>query len=70
MLVDLRTYKVAKNFIKDAKSFMKSIDGALKTLHPFSHYKPVSNIIAELRNNKSILLAHLSTAEKIVKGEK
>jgi hypothetical protein len=66
MLVNLRSYKMAKEFSKDAKDIMKVLELTQKALAHFNHYKPVKAILVEVTNQKGILAAHLATAEKIL----
>jgi hypothetical protein len=65
-IVNLKSYRLAKEFSKDAKDIMKVLDLTEKALAHFSHYKPVKAILSELRNQKGILSAHQATAEKIL----
>ena len=69
MLVNLKSYKLAKEFDKDAKTMLKVIDLTQRSLVHFRHYKPIKAILAELTNQKGILEAHLSTAQKILSKE-
>lgn len=67
MLIPLKDYKIAKKFKEDSKEIMKVIDLSLKALSHFKYYTPVKKIINELTDQKSILQAHLNTAEKVLK---
>lgn len=66
MVVDLKNYKVAKQFNSDAKVILKIVDLAIRGFQPFSHYKPVGEILSVLKSNKSILEAHAVTASKML----
>ena len=67
MLIPLKDYKIAKKFKEDSVEIMKVIDLSLKALTFYKYYTPVKKIINELTNQKSILQAHLNTAEKVLK---
>ena len=69
MLVNLKSYRLAKEFSKDAKDIMKVLDLTEKALAHFSHYKPVKSVLSELRNQKGILSAHQAVAAKILNKE-
>lgn len=69
-VTSLKEYKISKNLVKDCKNIFKVIDLATRALTPYNKYKPVGTILTELKNNKSLLEAHLNTANKILKGDK
>jgi hypothetical protein len=66
-VVKLHDFKVAKKFKEDSKEIMKVIDLSLRALTLYKYYTPVKKIINELTDQKSILQAHLNTAEKVLK---
>lgn len=69
-VINLKSYKVAKEYAKDSEEFLKVIDLSIRALSFYNKYKPVSSILYSLKDNKAILEAHLNTAKKIIKSSK
>jgi len=65
-LINLKSYRLAKEFEKDSKDMLKVIDLTQRGLVIFRHYKPIKAILAVLTDQKAILQAHLVTANKIL----
>lgn len=66
MVTNLNNFRLAKKYKKDSVDFLKVIDLSIRGLTPFKVYIPVKKILLELHDQKAILMAHLSTAEKIL----
>ena len=66
MLINLRSWKLAKTFTEDSKSILKVLDLTERSLTLFKHYKPIKAILLEISNQKVILESHLLTAKKIL----
>jgi hypothetical protein len=67
MLYDFNRYKLAKEYQEDCKTILKIVNLSITGLDRYKRYKPVAEILTELRNNKAILEAHLHTAKKVLK---
>lgn len=65
-VVKLRDYKVARQFKADSTEILKVLDLATRALTIYKHYVPCKKIIAEMNNQKAILNAHLTTANKLL----
>ena len=70
VVVNLKNYKVAKQFLSDYAVVEKLLLLSIQGLSKFKHYKPINQAIHELRNALLIMQAHQKTAEKIVSGGK
>lgn len=66
MIVKINDYKIAKQFSVDVENIMKAINLTSKALSYYQHYKPVKKILNTLIDEKAILEAHLSTAQKLL----
>lgn len=70
-VVKIREYKVAKQFKSDSVEILRVLDLATKALTFYKHYVPCKKVMAEMNNQKAILMAHLTTADKLLaKGKK
>jgi hypothetical protein len=66
VVVNLQNYKLAKEFIKDSKMVLRALELSIRALTPFNKYKPISQVLGEMRAQKAIMEAHLRTAHKII----
>lgn len=67
-IVNIQHYKTARQYVKDAKIILKVLDLTVRGLSPFAQYKPVSSILNEITNSRTMLEIHLKTANKILNG--
>lgn len=66
-LHNAKDYKLAKQFCRDIEAILKVTGLALRALEPFKHYRPVSRLISTLKEESSLLEAHLNKYKKIKK---
>lgn len=64
---DVKKYKLAKVFANDISKMLPIIDKMIKDISPYIRYSPATEILLVLRDNKSILEAHLNKCNKLIK---
>lgn len=70
MLIELKSYRLAKQYAADYLIIEKIISLTITGLETFKYYKPIANLIYELKNTQTIMRAHASTAEKLLQRGK
>jgi hypothetical protein len=65
-VIQLKSYRIAKQYSKDAEVFMRILSLTIEGLQHYSRYKPIGEIVASLKSNKQTLDAHLQSAQKIL----
>jgi len=66
MILNLKNYKLAKIFKNDITKILEHVNQSIINLTPYIKYKPVVKMLAELRDQKSMLEAHLKNCNKII----
>lgn len=70
MLVKLKDYKIARKYKQDSVEILKVLDLTTRALSLYKYYTPVKKILANIVDERAILMAHLNTAEKLLKKDK
>lgn len=69
-VVKIKDYRIAKKYSQDSIEILKVLDLTTRALSLYKYYTPVKKILASIVDEKAILMAHLNTAEKLLKKDK
>lgn len=69
MLHNLRHLKLARIYSRDLVDIIANIEGELKYLNSFKHYKPVSRICYSLKEELQVLKKNLLQCQNIVESK-
>jgi hypothetical protein len=68
-LHNAKDYKLAKIFCNDLELILKIVGLAIRGLEQFRHYKPVTRLLYNLKEEKTILESHLDKYKKVKKDK-
>lgn len=68
-VLNLKDYKLAKVFAKDLREVEKRIEASIKSLEPYSKYKPIATLIGQHRATKAVIEGHLAKYEKMIRSK-
>jgi hypothetical protein len=69
-LSDFKSYKIAKNALKDLEDSIVIINIALNGLKMYKKYKPVYGAILDLHSRKEIIESYLQQCKNVVELKK
>lgn len=64
----LRKIKEAHQFVKDITSILKITTATIGVLKRYAHYRPVMDILTQIKQSNHILEIHKKRYEAIIKG--